>query len=228
MEFLQTIAQMDSLSLLITFIGIMVIINFLPNFVKKMNITKLGSIEIEREQKYQSQNYEINRQIANIDIENRENLWDMTEDIFYVASESSKIGCEAIVGYILNGVASPLRNMIMLNHIASKLVLAEEEHLKAKIQRGIARSLKDSKKVEYGVGCPIEQKTIEKLSPEKYNLLIEDWILRARQITARACNEKIKVYEKALDNSTDKFWKNVYQTCIDKNKSYIRGLGYEK
>ena len=223
-DFFIYLQSLELSSLIVFILGIIAIIYFLPNAVKRMNIVKLGPLEIEH--RHQSQNYEINREIERIDIENRENMWDMTDDLFMSASESSNIKCEAVVGYVINCIASPIRNIVMLNHIAPKLVKSEEQHLKDKIKRGISRSIRDAKKIDYGDGCPIENDLLG-INVEKYSNLIEDWIIRARQITSRACLRKIHVYEKAINDTNDTHWKEIYKHCINKNKGYLKGMGYE-
>lgn len=215
---------MDAWSLIVLMGGILALVHILPNTIKKLGISRLGPLEIEHQ--HQSQNYEINRKIENIDIDNRENLWEMTEDLFAVAAESSPLGCDAAIGYILAGVSSPIRTMVLLNHIAPKLVKSEEATLRAKINRGISRAVKEAKYITQGDGCPISE-DISDLSVSRYDTLIQDWILRARSIASRACLAKIKVYEDAVDTIHDKYWKAVYKTCIQKNKEYIKGMGYD-
>lgn len=215
---------MDTLSLVVVVAGIIIAIQILPNAVRKMGITRFGPLEMEHKQ--QTLNYEINRKIDDIDINNRERLWDMTEDIFAIASEKSPIKCDAAVGYILSGVSSPIRNMVLLNHIAPKLVKSEEDVLRAKINRGISRAVRDAKHIIHDKGCPVSS-DVSTLSVERYTELIEDWVMRARSITSKACKDKIKVYEGALDNTNDKHWVSVYKECIQKNKSYIKGMGYD-
>ena len=211
-------------SLSVLLVGLLALLHVLPNTIRKLGIIKLGPLEMEH--KHQTLNYEINRKIDEIDINNRERLWDMTEDIFAVASEKSTIKCEAAVGYILSGVSSPIRNMVLLNHIAPKLVKSEEDVLRAKICRGISRAVRDAKHIVHGKGCPVSS-DVSDLSVERYTGLIEDWMMRARSITSKACKEKLKVYQYAVDNTKDKYWVDVYRSCILKNKSYIKGMGYE-
>ena len=114
----------------------------------------------------------------------------------------------------------------MLNHIAPKLVKSEEQHLKDKIKRGISRSIRDAKKVNYSEGCPIENDLLG-INSDKYSHIINDWIIRARQITSRACLKKIHVYEKAINDTNDDHWKEIYKSCIKKNQNYLKGMGYE-
>lgn len=215
---------MDTLSLIVVIAGILVAMQILPNAIKKMGIVKLGPLEMEHKQ--QTLNYEVNRKIDNIDISNRENLWDMTESVFFDVAEGSLIKCEAAVGYILSGVSSPIRSMVLLNHIAPKLIESEKDFLVSKINRGISRAIRDAKHIVCYGDCPIAD-DVSKLDIDKYNVVIEDWIARARSITSKACKDKIKVYEMALENTKDKHWVSVYKDCIDKNKSYINGMGYK-
>lgn len=215
---------MELSSLVVLILGVIAIIYFLPNAVKKMNIVKLGPLEIEH--RHQSQNYEVNRMIENIDLENRENLWEMTEDIFNSVAESSTIECEAVVGYIINGVSNPIRNIVMMNHVTKKLMKSEEQQLKEKIKHGISRSIRDAKRVDYAEGCPIENDLLD-INTDKYSKVIDDWIIRARQITARACLAKINVYERAIAEINDNYWKEIYKSCIKKNQNYLKGMGYD-
>ena len=52
------------------------------------------------------------------------------------------------------------------------------------------------------------------------------WIQIAREITVKACFEKIHIYEQALGQTKDKHWKAVFEDCINKNISYIEGMGW--
>lgn len=223
-QLLTYLSGLDTISFAVLVAGVLFAIYILPNIVKRLGIVKLGPLEMEH--KHQTQNYEINRKIEDIDITNRENLWDMTEDMFSMAAESSPIKCEAIVGYILAGVSSPIRNLVLINHIAPKLVKSYESQLRVKIMRGISRAIKDARVINHDNGCPV-MSDIQALTPERYDQLIDNWIIRAREITSRACLDKIRLYESAIENTNDKYWKDVYKTCVQKNKAYVKGMGYD-
>ena len=220
-SFFEFLGGLDIVSLTILVFGVLLILNVLPNTVKRMGLVKLGPLEIEHQ--HQTQNYEINRKIEDIDIENRENLWDMTEELFSVAAENSHITCEAAVGHILSLVASPIRTLVLLNHIAPKLVKNNEEVLRCKVKRGIARGVRDAKSSFSLTSCPILSE-IQDIKTTKYDSLIDSWIENARIVTIQSCEAKIGVYESALETMTDKHWKGIYKECIEKNKSYIRGM----
>lgn len=223
-ELVEFLTNASDLVVVAIITGILLALYALPNTIRQLGVVRLGPIEMEH--RHQSQNYEVNRQINEIDISNRERLWDMTEDIFDIDASSSKIRCEALVGYILDGVSTPIRNMVMINHIASKLVIYEEDELRSRIGRGAARVMRDTKRLGLGNGCPV-QDDVQSLEQYGYSLLVDDWLERARSITARACCDKIRVYETALADTRDKYWTRVYKDCIAKNKGYIRGMGYE-
>lgn len=218
------IANTSDFGLVAIIAGILLVLYVLPNTVRKLGISRLGPLEMEH--RHQSQNYETTRQINDIDLDNRESLWDMTEDLFDAVAESSPIHCDAAVGFILSGVASPIRTMVLLNHIAPKLVRDNEDALVAKIRRGIARSVKDARRTCHGDGCPVAA-DVSAIDTGKYDVVISDWLMRARSITSKACRDKIAVYNTALSMTNDKFWRRVYAECIDRNKGYIRGMGYE-
>lgn len=218
-----SVAGMSPLSLAVVAIFVLVVLVYLPSLIRRLGITKVGPVEMEH--KAQVQNYEINRRVEEIDTDNREALWDMTEDLFFAAGESSSIKCEAAVGYILELLASPIRTMVLLNHIAPKLVVSEEEALRTKINRGIARSLKAARSAICSEKCGVGEE-IGNLCVDKYEVLVSDWIQRARSITAKSCREKIRIYEGVLKDIKDKNWEKIYTDCIHKNVEYIRGMGY--
>lgn len=223
-KLLDYLSGLDTMSLIVVVIGVLFGIYILPNIIKRLGIVKLGPLEMEH--KHQTQNYEVNRKIDEIDIDNRENLWEMTEDIFALAAEGSTIKCEAAVGYILAGISSPIRNLVLINHIASKLTESFEPQLRAKISRGINRAIREARSVTHGHGCPVVD-DIMGIKLERYDHVVDDWIHRARAITAKACQDKLRVYESAIENTSDKHWKEVYRACAKKNRDYIKGMGYD-
>lgn len=223
-KLLDYLSGLDTLSLMVLVVGVIFGIYILPNVIKRLGIVKLGPLEMEH--KHQTQNYEINRKIDEIDIENRENLWDMTEDMFAVAAETSTIKCDAAVGYILAGISSPIRNLVLINHIAPKLTASFEPQLRAKISRGISRAIRDARSINHGQGCPVVD-DIMAINLERYDKLVDDWIDRARAITVKACQDKLRVYDTAIENTSDKHWKGIYRNCAMKNREYIRGMGYD-
>lgn len=222
---LSLLEGMDVFSLLVVFGGILAAMHMIPNIIKKLGISKLGPLEMEH--RNQSNNYETNRKIEIIDIENRENLWEMTEDLFSAAADASTLGCDAAIGYILHGVSNPIRTMVLLNHIAPKLVKHNEVDLRARITRGISRALKDARVITHKDDCPVSD-NIAAIEISKYDVLIDQWIDRARNITSQSCQRKIEVYETAIEHNSDKHWKDIYKNCINKNRHYIKGMGHEE
>lgn len=224
-KILSLLESMDVFSLLVVFGSILAAMHMIPNIIKKLGISKLGPLEMEH--RNQSNNYETNRKIEIIDLDNRENLWEMTEDLFSAAADASTLGCDAAIGYILHGVSDPIRTMVLLNHIAPKLVKHNEADLRARITRGISRALKDARAIIHKDECPVADEVAE-IAISKYDVLIDQWIDRARSITSQACKKKIEIYEIAIESNSDKYWKDIYKNCIQKNKHYIRGMGYEE
>lgn len=220
---LEFIDNQSSLSIAILFAGVIVIIYVLPNSVRRMGINRIGPLEMEHQN--QSHNHEVVKRIEEIDIDNRENLWDMTEDMFSIIADQSMVKCPAVVGYIVSEAASPLRTLVLLNHIAPKLSVNNEERLSSKIRISLLKAVRDSKGICSIKGCPVWD-DVQNIQSSKYNVMITDWIMRARSITARACKDKISVYRIYKDMTSDKFWKGVYSQCIEKNESYIKGMGY--
>ena len=222
-SFANGLAAIPPMTLAIFGILILTILYSLPRILKSIGVKKLGPLEIE--QTNQTINHSTLKQVENIDIENREALWDMTEDLFLHAAMRSSVQCAAAVGHIIDGIAAPVRNMVLLNHIAPKLCKSNEELLRKKIAHGITRALRDVKMYKNIDNCPVVEQ-VNALDPNKYEALVTAWIDQARDITVRACAKKIKLYNDVLDMVQDKHWVNVYTGCIEKNKHYIADMGY--
>lgn len=217
------IAAIPPLTLAIFGIIVIVVLYTLPRTFRGLGLKKLGPLEIE--QNNQVINHATLKQIEAIDIENRETLWDMTEDVFLQVAMSSKVPCTAAVGHIIDSIASPIRTMVLLNHVAPKLGRSNESMLKSKISHGITRALRDAKLYKSIDNCPAHE-AVGALDPNKYEAVIDAWIQSAREITTKACARKIKVYKRTLETVTDKHWVNIYNDCIERNKQYITDMGY--
>ena len=222
-SFANGLAAIPPVTLAIFGILILTILYSLPRVLRSIGVKKLGPLEIEHTN--QTINHDVLKQIDNIDIDNREALWDMTEDLFLHAAMRSSVPCAAAVGHIIDGIAAPIRTMVLLNHIAPKLCKSNEELLRKKIVHGITRALRDVKMYNHIESCPVTD-AVHALDPNKYNTLIDTWIESARSITAMACAKKIKLYSDTLDIVQDKHWATIYNTCIEKNKHYITDMGY--
>lgn len=222
-SFTNGLAAIPPLTLAIFGALVLTILYSLPRVLRSIGVKKLGPLEIE--QANQTINHDVLKQIENIDIDNREALWDMTEDLFLHASMRSSVPCSAAVGHIIDGIASPIRTMVLLNHIAPKLCKSNEELLRKKISHGITRALRDIKMYKDIDSCPVTEH-VRSLDPNKYSQLIDSWIESARSITALACAKKIKLYNDTLALVQDKHWSAVYNSCIEKNKHYIIDMGY--
>lgn len=220
---INSFVMMDVKSILAFTLLFAVVLTLLPRMLKKLGVTKIGPVEME--QQNQTLNYEVARQIEEIDINNREDIWDMTEELFGDVAMASTIPCQAAIGNIIGGIASPIRTMVMLNHIAPKLGKSHESALRAKINRGITRSLRENKGSALPHECPVYG-DVSQLSPDKYADLITAWIEAARAIAAKACKKKIDLYINTLEGITDDHWRKVYKTCIDKNEAYIEDMGF--
>ena len=217
------ISNLDPLSIGMLTLLVVAVLVFLPKAVTEMGIKKLGPIQMEQEN--QTLNHLTNKQIEAIDIQNRENLWEATEEFIAQCAMESRLTCVAVINSFLQAVMSPIRTMVLLNHIAGKLVLEKEPELIKKLSRSVAKSFKDFKYVAFPNSCPVSGE-LPAVTPEKYEAFFPQWIAMARDITVKACFEKIEVYEKALQRTKDKHWKDVFTDCINKNISYIEGMGW--
>ena len=202
---------------------VVVVLWMLPKAIKEMGIKKIGPIQLEQ------QNLTLNHitatRIEEVDIENKENLWEMTEEYSAKIALQSKIACSCAVSAILSAVTTPLQTMILLNHIAPKLVKDHEEELLAKLNRSVFKSYKEFSVLGLPNACPA-QESLSGMSPEKNSSFFPEWIALARDITARACFKKIKIYEEAIEGSQSDHWKDIFKKCLEKNTAYMEGMGW--
>lgn len=195
----------------------------IPIMVKSMGLKKLGPLEIEH--KNQSFNYQINKLVEEVDITQRERMWEMTEDLIGEYAEASQLKCQAAIGYICHSIINPIRTMVLLNHIAKHLVIENEKILRAKILRGIHKTIRNTNTSMEYMHCA-DTDNMLKINLEGYDNIIDDWLTRARSICSQECANKIRIYRRAIENTEDKYWRTIYKDCIAKNTHYIEGMGY--
>ena len=217
------ISNLDPWTVVMLSVLVATILILLPKAVNDMGIKKLGPIQLEQEN--QTLNYLTNKQIEEIDIQNRENLWDATEEFIAQCAMESKIGCVAAVNAILQTIMSPIKTMVLLDRIAGKLIKENEEDLTKKLSRAVTKSFREFRHMALPTDCPARNE-VAAISPTKYEQFFPEWIQLARDITVKACFQKIHVYEQALEHTKDKHWKSVFQDCISKNIAYIEGMGW--
>lgn len=204
-------------------LGIIAVLYLLPQVVQGTGLKKIGPIQLEQEN--QTLNHLTNKRIEAIDIENRENLWEATEEYIQQCAMESQIQCVALVNSILAAITSPIKTMILLNHIAPKLVFENEPQIIEKLKRAIARGLREISNAIKPETC--SEANLEQMQSLKdYSNFFPAWLKIAREITVKACFEKVKIYEEALEQTRDKHWTKIFQSCLDKNISYIEGMGY--
>lgn len=202
---------------------IVVVLYRLPKAIKEIGIKKIGPIQLEQ------QNLTLNHitatRIEEVDIENKENLWEMTEEFSAKIALQSKVSCSSAVAAVLAAVITPLQTMILLNHIAPKLVKEQEAELLAKLNRSIFKSYREFSVLGLPQTCPA-QESLSEISPENSCSFFPEWITLARDITARACFKKIKIYEEAIEGSRSEHWRNIFKKCLEKNTAYMEGMGW--
>ena len=59
----------------------------------------------------------------------------------------------------------------------------------------------------------------------EFNALVDEWLEMAMNEVKKSCYEKINLYETEM-HSVEKssIWKEIIQTCIEKNKNYIKEI----
>lgn len=210
-------------SLFMLLLAIIAIIILIPRTIQKSRFTKLGPIQIEQEN--QTQNHITNKRIEQVDRDNREELWDMTEELVAEVFLHQDILCHAITSTLINTILSPMRTMILLNHIAPKLIKLNEQRLREKINRCINKGFRDIKLFSLPSKCPSGIPN-EQLNAEKYKDIIDRWLSLAREITSKSCIEKIKIYQEAINITQDDHWHKVFTSCKEKNIFYIKEMGF--
>ena len=202
---------------------VIVILRMLPKAIKEIGIKKIGPIQLEQ------QNLTLNHitatRIEEVDIENKENLWEMTEEFSAKIALQSKVSCSCAVSAVLSAVVTPLQTMILLNHLAPKLTQDHEEELLAKLGRSVFKSYKDFSVLSLPNSCPAQESLLG-ISPENNSQFFPEWISLARDITARSCFKKIKIYEEAIEGSQSQHWKDIFKKCLEKNTAYMEGMGW--
>lgn len=217
------ITNVSPLTLFILVVGVIVILVLIPRTIKNSGVSKIGAIQIEQEN--QTQNHLTNKRIEQTDIDNRENLWDMTEELVAEVFLYRDILCHAVTSTLINTILSPIRTMILLNHIAPKLTRLNEKRLREKINRCINKGFRDIKLFSLPSACPSKIND-EELNADKYKEIIDRWLQLAREITSKACAEKIRIYDETLEGIKDTHWKKVFTACKEKNIFYIKEMGY--
>lgn len=217
------ISGLDPISLAVLVLGIFGVLILLPKAITESGIKKLGPIQMEQEN--QTVNHLTQRAIEAIDIQQRENLWEMTEDMLFDKLSQSRVLCHLAAMAIAHSLLNPLRNLILLNHIAPKLDIHEEEFLLQKIKRSVQKASRETRPELLPTGCPSVE-NIKGFEPGALQSLLQEWLKQAREITAKSCLEKMKQYNKALEQTRDKHWKEVFTSCYDKNLGYIEAMGF--
>lgn len=217
------ISNLDPFSLAIIALLIIAVVYMLPKVINEMGIKKIGPIQLEQEN--QTINHLTNKRIEEIDTENRENLWEATGEFLEECALNSKIACPAIINSILQSVTSSIQTLILLNHIAPKLAIDNEQNLIERLQRAAAKSLRILRQSQVPQYCPSSEEVME-LSSDRYKDFYPLWIQLARKITVNSCKKKIDTYDEVLKTIKDKHWKEVFTECYNKNLAYIEGMGY--
>lgn len=217
------ISGLDPISLVILVFGIFGVLILLPKALTEAGIKKLGPIQLEQEN--QTLNHITQRQIESIDTQNRENLWEMTEDLVFDKLFESKISCNMAAAAVTHALITPLRNMILLNHVAPKLAINEETSLKERITRSINRTRREIDAQLLPNACPATE-SIQTLNIDNNGNFIDGWLKNSREITAKSCLEKLKTYNAALNQTKDRHWKDIFTNCYNKNVDYIEAMGF--
>lgn len=114
------ISNLDPITTITLVLGIIAVLVLIPYVIRRAGISKLGPIQIEQEN--QTQNHLTNQRIEQVDIDNRENLWDMTEELVAEVFLYENVSCYAVTSTLIHTTLSPIRTMILLNHIAPQLL----------------------------------------------------------------------------------------------------------
>lgn len=201
---------------------IILIVLLLPKAVRKLGIKKIAGMELHSQEEDHARQYEINKEVIEIDTRLKESLWEYTEDLLIDFAEGSPLTCDAAIGHVLGGIFGHIRAHIMLNHLTTKLAISNEDKFVKKLTRNVRSSLSDAKRSVYD-GCPCRQE-MQELDVSRYNNVIMRWLKDARMMVVASCEEKIALYESAVKDSRSDYWKGVFKKCIEKNEAYIESM----
>lgn len=213
-------AQPTTMFVICTMIVLLVIL--MPRAIKRLGIKKIAGVELHSQEEDYARQYEIGKEIIEIDTRLKETLWEYSEDLLMDFAEKSPLTCDAAIGHVLGGIFGHIRAHIMLNHLTDKLSVANEDKFVKKLTRNVRASLGDSKRSVYDE-CPCRHE-MEVLEVSRYRPVIDQWIADARTMVTAACKEKIDVYTQAMLDSRSDYWKAVFKKCIEKNEGYIEAL----
>ena len=201
---------------------VILIVLLLPKALRKSGIKKIAGMELHSQEEDYARQYEINKEVIEIDTRLKESLWEYTEDLLMDFADRSTLTCDAAIGHVLGGIFNHMRAHIMLNHLTTKLAVSNEDKFIKKLTRNVRVSLSDAKRSVYE-GCPCKQE-MQELEVSRYNNVIMKWIKDARIMVVASCEEKIELYERAIKDSKSDYWKDVFRKCIEKNEMYIEDM----
>lgn len=222
-DIIVALGSIPPLTLTLFVLLIVAVLIIMPRVLVRLGVQKIGGIELNVTHDYETQ-YHTLREVDDIDARMKEDLWDWSEDLFLEAAEASPLTCDMAIGHVLGGIFSHIRNIIVINHLVDRLAVENEEEFYRRLKRGIRAVIKNTNTEAAAVNCPHIQDLEHLHDVNRYDSLIAAWLKGARESVIDSCKEKIEVYEAALRKTKTKYWKDVYNTCIEKNNEYIKGM----
>lgn len=215
------LSQISTANLVVIIIGIVIVLVI----INRMHITKLGPLEIEH--KDQTINAGVHKQLEDLDDQLRSNVWDMTSTLTRTASGQFDIQeglCYLAKRALMYIISVPLQDAAISNHFTKRLSPTHREYYRQQI----LDSIRDYYKELYYAGRTSER-TCDNLPPwedmqEKYELFVQEWLVRVAHLTIETCKLKIEIYEDALTHSSE-HWNEIFKKCKSKNEKYIKELG---
>lgn len=230
----QTVTAVSTMPLenLITIIvGIVIILIVVAVLIKvfNLNISKgtIKSADYEYDQRCLIVNHKIKEDVENIDWKLQKNLREQTKHLSYSISKIGNVQemCQASRKSLFNAYREPFYNCISNNHFTREFLPSNYESYRQNLIQSL-RAIHQVLYIEYNLdSCKMDDMRDWVDVESEFNALVDEWLEMAMNEVKKSCYEKINLYEIEM-HSVEKssIWKEIIQTCIEKNKNYIKEI----
>jgi hypothetical protein len=230
----QTVTAVSTMPLenLITIIvGIVIILIVIAVLIKvfNLNISKgtIKSSDYEYDQRCLIVNHKIKEDVENIDWKLQKNLREQTKHLSYSISKIGNVQemCQASRKSLFNAYREPFYNCISNNHFTREFLPSNYESYRQNLIQSL-RAIHQVLFIEYNLdSCKMDDMRDWVDVESEFNALVDEWLEMAMNEVKKSCYEKINLYETEM-HSVEKssIWKEIIQTCIEKNKNYIKEI----
>lgn len=230
----QTVTAVSTMPLenLITIIvGVVIILIVVAVLIKvfNLNISKgtIKTSDYEYDQRCLIVNHKIKEDVENIDWKLQKNLREQTKHLSYSISKIGNVQemCQASRKSLFNAYREPFYNCISNNHFTREFLPSNYESYRQNLIQSL-RAIHQVLYIEYNLdSCKMDDMRDWVDVECEFNALVDEWLEMAMNEVKKSCYEKINLYETEM-HSVEKssIWKEIIQTCIEKNKNYIKEI----